>query len=131
MPSLLPLALKASASFIAILAAAGFLLGQLFFASFSLPAFIAGTAGLVTAGSTFAMVRKAQWARRWVIFGSALALLGVTLDVGRYYLYLDVPGNHYAWELVGPFAGCLAFVAYIAKTNAAEGANDAQHTNPP
>lgn len=125
MPNLLPLALKASACFIAFLAASGFLLGQLFFASFSLPSFIAGTAGLVSAAATYAMTKRAKWARRWVILGSALSLFGVALSAGRHYIYFDVPGNHFAWEIICPYAACLAFVAHIAMTNNENGTSDA------
>lgn len=71
------------------------------------------------------MIKGAKWARRWVILGSALGLFGVALNVGRYYIYLDIPGNDFSWELIGPFAACLAFVAYIAKTNNANGASEA------
>jgi hypothetical protein len=121
----MPIALSASACFIALIAACGFLLGQLFFGSFSLPASIAGAAGLVSAGSTFAMVIRARWAPIWVVRSSVVTLLGVALDAGRYYLSLDTPGNHYAWELVGPFVGCLAFVAYVARNKRASGGRDA------
>jgi hypothetical protein len=72
------------------------------------------------------MVNRARWAPIWVVRASAVTLLGVALDAGRYYyLNSDTPGNHYAWELVGPFVGCLAFVAYVARNKRASGGRDA------
>ena len=108
------LAILASACFIALIAAAGFILGQLFFNSFSLPKSIVGAAGLVAAGASFAMSTGARWAPRWVVWGSAFTFLGIGLDGGHFYLYLNRYGNYYPWEIVSPFAGCLAFVTYVA-----------------
>ena len=107
-------ALFASACFIAFTAAFGFIFGQLVFNFFSLPKSIAGAAGLVSASASFAMSTGARWAPRWVVRASALTLLGIGLDAGDFYLHLDRYGNYYPWDLITPFAACLAFVAYVA-----------------
>ena len=103
-----------SACFIALIAAFGFILGQLFFATFSLPKSIAGVAGLLSAGTTFAMSTGSQWAPKWAVWASVLALLGLALDVGQFYLYPHSAGNYYPWDLVAPLSACLVFVAYVA-----------------
>lgn len=106
--------LLATAAFIALISVFGFIFGQLFFATFSLPKSIAGVAGLVSAGTALAMSTGKPWAPSWATWASLLTSLGLVLDAGQFYLYLNSPGNHYPWELVAPLLACLGFVVYVA-----------------
>jgi hypothetical protein len=71
------------------------------------------------------MAKRAPWAPKWALWASALALLGVAFCAGHHHLFLAVPGNDYAWQLVGPFAVCLAFVMDVARSNGTADQRDA------
>lgn len=111
----MPAALSISAVLIGFVAASGFLFGQLFFGHFSFPASLAGVAGLACSFGAFNMAGRPAWAPAWVAWAGIAALAGVAMDAAHYYLYLAIPGNYYAWALIGPFAACTAFVAFVAR----------------
>lgn len=100
--------------FIAFQAGVGFLLGQLFFFYFTLPATLTGVAGLASAFGAFALAAKPAKSILWVRWAALLALLGVALDIASDYMFLNNSGNYYPWFLVAPYAACLAWTGYVA-----------------
>ena len=84
-----------------------FLFGQLFAGHFSPGATIAGVCGLIT---SVLPILTNERARRIAASVSLAALAGVALDAYHYYTKLDIPGNYYAWFLIGPFAVAVAFL---------------------
>jgi hypothetical protein len=107
-------ALTTAALLLAFVALGGFLFGQVFFGLFSLPSSIAGLGGLLTACGAFGLAGGAAWAPRLALWSGVVTVMGVVLDAGQYYLYAAIPGNYYAWAMVGPFAACAAFVSLVA-----------------
>ena len=107
-------ALQVIASCLAlIVGAAGFLGGQLFFGTFSMPASLAGVSG-VLAGALGLRSTPGHAGRAVTALVCALGLLGVALDALHYYRHLDIPGNYYAWSLVGPFLAALGVIGCLA-----------------
>jgi hypothetical protein len=90
-------------------AAAGFLLGQLFTGDFTLAATLAGVGG-VLAGA----LATARPLRRVVLLGCALALVGAALHIFDYYSVPQLPGNYYPWFLTGPFIAAALIIGYGA-----------------
>ncbi len=107
-------ALTVSALLLAFVASSGFIFGQAFFGLFSVPASIAGLGGLLTACGAFGLAWGASWAPRPALWSGIATVVGVVLDAAHYYLYAAIPGNYYAWAMIGPFAACAAFVAVVA-----------------
>lgn len=101
--------------FIAFQAGAGFLFGQLFAGHFSVAATLTGVAGLASSAGAFLLAARPNQSVRWVRWAALITLLGVTLDIVSYYMYLAIPGNYYPWFLVAPFAVCVAWVGYTAQ----------------
>jgi hypothetical protein len=97
----------------ALVVAVGFLWGQLFFSTFTLAATLAGVSGV--AASILSWMSKGR-TLLWplVVFASVACIVGVCLDVWRYYTELNGPGNYYPWVLVGPLVVVLALIAYAA-----------------
>ena len=93
-----------------LIAASGFLLGQLFFGTFSYPASMAGFFGLAGGilGGKFSSETRLR--AQTVIACCFIALLGVGLDAIEYYRFLDCAGNYYAWPLIGPYGICLGLI---------------------
>ena len=84
-----------------------FLFGQLFAGHFSAAATLAGVCGLVAA---VLPVFKNERAKRIAAFVCFASVAGVAGDVYDYYAHLAIPGNYYAWFLIGPFALATAFL---------------------
>ncbi len=108
------IALKVAALFTGFVAFSGFIFGQAFAGSFSWVASWVGVCGLATAVGAFKLAAGPGQAPAWIIWVSALALLGLGADVINYYGRLIRPGSYYAWELMVPFAACIAFVGLTA-----------------
>lgn len=102
------------AVFIVFQAAVGFLFGQLFAGHFSLAATLAGGAGLATAAGALQLAARPAGTATWVALAAVLTLAGVTLDIGSYYLFENIPGNYYPWLLVAPYAAAVAWVGWVA-----------------
>jgi hypothetical protein len=83
--------------YVIFIAAAGFLFGQLYFASFEWPATVAGIFGR----RSFAVITLC-----------IASLIGVTVDAYQYYAHQDISGNYYAWILVGPYSVCLLLIIW-------------------
>ena len=96
-------------------ALAGFLFAQWFAGHVSLPATLAGGAGLVLSAMALRMGAQDGWTPRHAPLVSALTLLGVALDAGQYYLYEAIPGKYYAWFLIGPFALAALLVGVLGR----------------
>ncbi|MBK7365403.1 MAG: hypothetical protein IPI97_10550 [Nitrosomonas sp.] len=112
MKTLLPFA----CIYILLVSFSGFLFGQLFFGQFSISASIAGIAGLICAFAGFGVTGGAIKARPIALWSGLLALIGVALDAADYYLNYAIPGNYYAWGLIGPYCGAALFVAYVSRS---------------
>ena len=97
------------------MAASGFLFGQLFFGRFSLSASIAGIGGVIAALSCLGVVGRGSRAASLAFWSALVALIGVAFDATNYYLYLNVPGNYYAWALIGPFCFALIVIAFFSR----------------
>ena len=108
-------ALTLSALYTGFVALSGFLFGQVFLNSFSLVSSFVGIAGLATSVGAFKLASGQGPAPAWIMWASFLALLSATADAANYYMRLAIHGNDYAWEIMGPFAACLAFIGLIAK----------------
>ena len=102
------------AIFIAFQAAVGFLFGQLFAGHFSLPATLAGCAGLASAAGAIRLMAQPDRPAPWVPWAAAWTLVGVVLDIGSHYLFANIAGNYYPWFLVGPYGASVAWVGYTA-----------------
>lgn len=112
MPSqrIMLVALCASALYTGFVALSGFLLGQIFFGDFSVIAGVIGVAGLAASAGAFMLAFRPAAAPHWLMWSSAFGILGVVADAANYYINLAIPGNYYAWALVGPFVACLGFI---------------------
>lgn len=104
-------ALVIIASAYGLFASSAFLLGELFFAHFSISASIIGVAGIL---ACIAGIVNAITGRVGMLAAGAaiVALAGVAANVFDYYANLAIPGNYYAWFLVGPLCVALALIAY-------------------
>jgi hypothetical protein len=96
--------------YVIFVAASGFLFGQIFTGFFSLPATLAGVCGIAAAS-----LSKSPHRRTLVGGLCAASLVGVALDALHYYTQLAIPGNYYAWFLIGPYCLCLVFIAYAVQ----------------
>ena len=97
--------------YVIFVAASGFLLGQLYFNTFELPATLAGVYGLL-AGALSGRYAEPFRLRRFLVFLCCLAsLFGVALDAYGYYQNSQHSGSYYAWFMIGPFVACLIFIA--------------------
>jgi rifampin ADP-ribosylating transferase len=91
--------------------ASGFLFGQLFFGQFSIAATIAGVGG-VLAGALGGTRQGRRLTLEWFVFSCCVAgVVGVAFDAYDYYKHLNIPGNYYAWFMIGPFVVSLAVIA--------------------
>ena len=97
--------------YIVFVAASGFIFGEMFFDTFEWSATITGVFGLISGflGGKFA--RKAVLRAKIIITCCFLSLCGVALDAYDYYANLDIPGNYYAWTMIGPY--CIALMLII------------------
>lgn len=94
-------------------AAAGFLFGQLFFGTFEVGATLAGASGVAAGGLSWMNEGKPQlWPL--VVLCSTVGIVGVGLDAWRYYAELNIPGNDYAWFLIGPLVAALGLIGHAA-----------------
>ncbi|HMV12595.1 MAG TPA: hypothetical protein PKD88_01320 [Nitrosomonas sp.] len=112
MKTLLPFA----CIYILLIAPTGFLMGQLFFGHFSIAASLAGSAGLICAFAGFGVIGGAIKARSIAFWSGLFALIGVAFDAADYYLNYAIPGNYYAWGLIGPYCCAIIFVAYVSRS---------------
>lgn len=108
-------ALTVSALYAGFVAISGFLFGQLFVGHFSIVASVVGVAGITAAAGALMLANRSGHTPPWVQWSSLVALIGVIADAANYYLYLAIPGNYYAWGLIGPFAACLGFIGLTAR----------------
>jgi hypothetical protein len=108
--------LKIARGYAIFVGAFGFLFGQLFNGYFSIAATGAGIAGILA--GTFGGLRTARnvTIERTIIFSCIAGFIGVAADAYNYYTKLDIPGNYYAWFLIGPFLGSLLFICYCSIT---------------
>ena len=106
--------LTASALYTGFVAFAAFLFGQVFLDSYSFVSSFVGIAGLATSVGAFKLASGQGRAPAWIMWVSFLAFAGIMADAAKYYMRMAVPGNSYAWELMGPFAACLALVGFTA-----------------
>lgn len=95
--------------YVVLIAVAGFMFGQFFFATFSIGETVAGVLG-VFAG-LLGSAKDSSMRNRVVIIACATAIAGVGVDAYHYYKYLNMPGNDYAWGLVASFVVGLIFIA--------------------
>ena len=96
--------------YVIFVAASGFIFGQLFFGNFELGATLAGIFGLLGGALSGQFSRKTSLRSLIVIVFCFISLCGVALDVYNYYANSHVPGNYYAWFMIGPY---LAFMILI------------------
>ncbi len=102
--------------YVIFVAATGFLFGQVFAGHFSVAATLAGVAGLwagVRGLGAKANGAKASPPTLWICLA---AVAGVAMDAVEYYTKLNIPGNYYAWFMIGPFCGCLILIAFLVRT---------------
>jgi len=95
--------------YVVLIAAAGFIFGQFFFATFTIGETVAGVFGVIA--GLLGSFKQNTMRDRLVIIACAVAIAGVGIDVYHYYKYSNIPGNDYAWGLVGPFVAGLALIA--------------------
>jgi hypothetical protein len=84
-----------------------FLFGQLFAGRLSIAATTAGVCGLAAAVLPVFANERAKRTAALVCF---MSVAGVAGDAYEYYAHLAIPGNYYAWFLIGPFAAATAFL---------------------
>ncbi len=92
-------------------AAAGFLFGQLFFNTFDWPATIAGVSGLLAGALSGRVGAEVRRLAPLIVILCLAGLVGVALDARDYYAHYDIPGNYYAWFMIGPYCCCLVVIA--------------------
>ena len=92
-----------------LLGAMGLLFGQLFSGNISLGASLAGVSGIV--GGLLG-VRSTRSARVTAALVCLVGIVGVAIDAYRYYRNSQIPGDYYAWALIGPFVLALLFIGY-------------------
>jgi hypothetical protein len=95
--------------YVVLVAAVGFIFGQFFFSTFTFGETVAGVFGVIA--GLLGSIKQNTVRDRLVIFASAAAIAGVGIDSYHYYKYLNMPGNDYAWGIVGPFVAGLALIA--------------------
>jgi hypothetical protein len=103
--------------YVIFVAASGFLFGQLYFAIFEWPATIAGVFGLLSGGLSGKLAENSRPLSYAVIAFCLASLVGVVFDAYHYYTYLDIPGNYYAWIMIGPYCFCLLVIAWKVSRN--------------
>lgn len=118
-------ALSIAAIYTGFVSLSGFLFGQLFFGHFSAIASLVGVAGLATAAGALVLATRPAAAPTWLMWSSLAACLGVVADAVNYYINLAIPGNYYAWALIGPFVICLGFIGLAAKRRSSKLATEA------
>jgi len=101
--------IDAARFYLVFIGASGFLFGQLFFGDFSIAATMAGVSGILAGALSWLGFKMSRYPRL-VTLCCTTGLVGVGLDVYRYYSVDHVSGNSYAWFLIGPFAICLLLV---------------------
>ena len=95
--------------YVVLVAAIGFIFGQLFFSTFTVRETIAGVFGVIAGliGS-----RKGNTLLNGIVlFACGTAIAAVGADAYSYYNGSHVQGNDYAWELLAPFIIGLIFIA--------------------
>jgi hypothetical protein len=103
--------IDAARFYLAFIGASGFLFGQLFFGDFSIVATMAGVSGILAGALSWPGFKVSRYP--WLVtLCCSTGLVGVALDVYHYYSEDHVPGNSYAWFLIGPFIVCLLLVGY-------------------
>ena len=103
--------------YVIFVAAAGFLFGQLYFAIFEWPATIAGVFGLLSGGLSGKFVTNSRARSFAVILFCFTSVVGVAFDAYNYYAHLNIPGNYYAWFMIGPFCLCLLVITWKVSGN--------------
>lgn len=100
--------------YVLFLAAFGFFLGQLFFASFKVGATMAGAAGIVV-GFMGAKLTQEGASGAWLVVGICVfGLVGVGIDAFEYYSKHNIPGNNFGWFLIAPYCAALMFLSIPA-----------------
>jgi len=100
--------------YIALVAGAGFLFGQLFAGHFSIAATLVGVAGLACAFGGFLLSSRPNVPMPWIPWTALLTLIGIAFDIANYYMYLNISGNYYPWFGVAPYVFCVTWVAHTA-----------------
>ncbi len=104
-------------SFVIFIAASGFILGQLFFGSFSLGATAAGSFGVVAAilGGKFS---ASSITRVYIVIIFCVAsIIAILFSAYNYYANLNIPGNNFGWHLKVPYIASLIFIGWSAIKN--------------
>ena len=124
-------ALNIARLYVGVVGFAGFLFGQVFVGIFSGVGTVVGITSLLAA--IIGGEHKSPTAVRegLVLLACGTGIVGVALDVYRYASEAQIPGDAYAWELVGPFLIALCVLAWGAlvqyprfRANAANGQRD-------
>ena len=98
-------------AYVVFVAASGFILGQFFFASFSIAGTVAGVFGVMA--GVLGCVKESIMRKRLLFIACITAITGVGFDAFHYYKFLDISGNSYGWELIAPFVVGLAVIAIL------------------
>ena len=95
--------------YLVFVAVVGYGFGQLFFGTFSLVSTICALSAL---GSVFgaALCAGWKWCQASLAFLSLVAIICFVLEVIDYYQRLDIPGNYFAWGMLGPFVASLLII---------------------
>lgn len=101
--------LHVARGYVVFFGAAGFLFGQVFCGNYSIPATLAGVAGVLT-GLISWLPSRSLVVRAIVTLCGVAGVVGVTMDALHYYTTLHSPGNYYAWFLIGPFTAFLLLI---------------------
>jgi hypothetical protein len=105
--------LKLARGYTIFMSVSGFLFGQIFNGTVSAAATIAGLSGILAVALSWRLDQNAKL-KRPVIACCIAGIAGIALDAVHYYTELDIPGNYYAWFLVGPLIACLVLIGYHA-----------------
>jgi hypothetical protein len=98
--------------YVVIVAASGFLFGQLFFVSFDWPSTVAGTSGVLSGGLSGQFIGSLRLRSNAVILLCLASIAGVGFNAYEYYEKHDIPGNDYARFMFGPY--CLFLLVLTA-----------------
>lgn len=88
----------------------GFLFGQAFMGDGSAAKTMAGVGGVVAA-TVYLKCPDCPARSKIAVAACLIAGIGIYADAAYYYRELDIPGNYYAWALIGPYALALSLVA--------------------